>query len=119
MRVLDGASPENRLRWHAVDLPGVRFSTAIATDGANVNLAWLPSDDLVGRTVAETDWERFPQSRNGDIVVFRKEPHGVVPQPRRPGELTVVFFATFYKNQAEADRYEHHDGHQARGACDG
>jgi hypothetical protein len=124
MRVIDGSFPENRLRWHAVNLPGVRFSTAIATDGAQTNLAWLPDDELVGYRVGDTDWEQFPQSANGDIIVFTTEPHGVLPQPARPGELTVVFFVTLYKSQAEADLYEHHNGHQSRGgarskACDG
>ena len=119
LRVIDGATPENQLRWHSVDLPGVRFSTTITTDGAKANLAWLPDEELVGRKVADTDWRQFHQSENGDIVVFRREPHGVVPQSARPGELTAVFFATFYKNKAEADRYEHHGGHQSRKVCDG
>jgi hypothetical protein len=107
MRVIDGAKPENYMVWH-VDNPdgAVRFHTAIATDDAKVNLAWLQDADLIGAPVERT-WQtaRFVQPANGVIVKFTTEPHGVLPQDPRPGHLTAIFFATLYRTRAEADLY--------------
>lgn len=109
-RVIDGAHAHNDLAWHIDNNPcGVRFQTAISTDGAPVNLAWLEDRDHIGQPVADTyEQARYWQPDNGVIVCFRRQPHGVLPQPERPGELTVVFFATLYPTRADADLYTTH-----------
>lgn len=105
MRVIDGGSPENYMKWHIDNQDGAtRFHTAISTDGARVNLAW-PAEELVGRKVTDTEWQSAMQPGNGEICVFTTEPHGVLPQPDRTGELTAIFFATLYPNRAAADLY--------------
>jgi hypothetical protein len=105
-RVLAGARPENYMRWHRDNEDGgVRFHAAVATDGARVPLAWPSDPTWVGRKVTDTPWEQAHQPANGDIAMFTTEPHGVVPQPERPGEVTVIFFATLYRSRADADLY--------------
>jgi hypothetical protein len=82
---------------------GTRFSTAVATDDARVNLAFTDSPDWVRCQVVHTDWEQADQPANGDIAVFTTEPHGVLPQSVRPGEQTAVFFTTLYTSKEAAD----------------
>jgi len=107
MRVIDGANPENYMKWHVDNEDGgLRFHTAISTDGAKVNLAWPQDESLVGQPVENTDWQQAAhQPDNGVIVGFTTQPHGVLPQPSRPGEKTAIFFATLYKERSAADLY--------------
>jgi hypothetical protein len=118
VRVVDGGRPENYMSWHVDNEDGgVRFATSIATDEACVNLAWPADASEVGVPVEATDWGRAVQPANGRICVFTTEPHGVVPQPVRPGERTANFFATFYPSRAVADLWSTNNtataGHQA------
>lgn len=104
MRVIDGAMPENDMRWHTDNADGgVRFHTAIATDDARVNLAYPPDVSDVGMKVLDTNWQTAWQPDNGVVVVFTTEPHGVLPQWPRPGQRTIVFFATLYESREVAD----------------
>lgn len=107
LRVLDGAQPENYMLWHVDNLDGgVRFTTTLATDGACAQLAWLLDPELLDEPV-ETTYQSAPwvQPPNGTLVEFTTEPHGVLPQVERPGELTVILFATLYKSREAADLY--------------
>jgi len=106
MRVIDGERPQNEMAWHVDNQDGgTRFSTAISTDDAKVNLAWAGDQNLAGQKVTHTDWHSEFQPDNGAIAVFTTEVHGVIPQPQRPGQLTAVFFSTLYKDRATADLY--------------
>lgn len=106
MRVIDGENPQNEMAWHIDNQDGgTRFSTALATDDARVNLAWTSDTSMVGAKVAKTRWEDEFQPDNNVIVVFTVEPHGVLPQPERRGERTAVFFSTLYKDRKTADLY--------------
>lgn len=106
LRVIDGAHPENYMRWHIDNQDGgVRFHTAISTDGTPVNLAWPEDQSFVGQPVEDTEWGEAYQPDNGVIVGFTTEPHGVLPLPERPGEKTAIFFATMYDNREQADLY--------------
>ena len=105
MRIIEGSAPENYMKWHVDNEDGgVRFHTAIATDNAKVNLAW-PDPSWVGQKVTDTEWTAASQPENGVIVAFTTEPHGVLPQPARPGEKTAVFFVTLYASREMADLY--------------
>lgn len=107
LRVIDGGAPENYMNWHVDNEDGgVRFHTAIATDDARVNLAWPKSDDVANQPVEET-WNdvEYDQPANGELVAFTTELHGVLPQLPRPGEATIVFFATLYTSREAADLY--------------
>lgn len=106
MRVIDGRSPENYMKWHVDNPDGAnRFHTAVSTDGSAVNLAWPEDESLIGHRVDETDWSEAYQPNNGVIVGFTTEPHGVLPQAERPGQATAIYFATLYQNRQDADLY--------------
>jgi hypothetical protein len=106
MRIIDAGHPENYMHWHRDNQDGgVRFHTAISTDGAQVCLAWATSDEWEGRPVAETPWRTARLPINGEVTVFTTELHGVLPLPPRPGELTAVFFVTLYADRETADLY--------------
>lgn len=106
MRVIDASNPENYMCWHIDNQDGgVRFSTAISTDGVGVNLAWPDDPSVVGKKVIDTDYRLSTQPDNGDIVVFTTEPHGVLPLQPRLGERTAVFFVTMYESREKADLY--------------
>lgn len=110
VRVIDGAAPENYMAWH-VDNPdqAERYHLTLATDGAPVHLAFLDpaaGAELVGQPVESThQLASYRQPPNGTLVRFTTEPHGVLPQPARPGAKTIIFFATLYRNRQEADLY--------------
>lgn len=107
LRVVDAGRPENYMLWHAdCEDGGVRFHAALATDGRPVTLAWPDDPALVGQPVEATCREAlWLQPPNGTLCRFTTEPHGVLPQPARPGERTVVLFTTLYRTRAAADLY--------------
>lgn len=109
LRVIDVTTPQVTQRWHTDnDDSGVRFTTAIASDGWPVNLAFLHDDDRVGEPVnAAHPHAQYP---NGWTMVFRREPHGALPSPPRPGQRTAVFFATLYPSRRDLDLYTNHCG---------
>lgn len=99
LRIVD-ASTTFRQLWHIDnDDGGVRFTTAVATDGHPVNMAFLDDHDRVGCPVDPAD--SHSQHRDGTVRMFRREPHGALPAPPRPGALTAVFFATLYPSAAD------------------
>lgn len=103
MRIIDAGEPENHLAWHT-DNPdgGIRFTTAVSTDGADVNLAFAkPGQPWLGRKVEDTRFWEAHQPKNGEIVWFTTQAHGVIPQPPRPGERTAVFFVTLYDTRED------------------
>jgi hypothetical protein len=87
LRVIDAGEPENYMVEHVDnEHGGVRFTTAVATDDYPVNMVF--GDE---------------QPPNGHLVMFTTEPHRVRKQYPRPGEKTVVFFATLNSSREAAD----------------
>jgi hypothetical protein len=106
LRVVDAAQPDSGMRWHR-DLTegGVRFTTAVSSDDYPVNLGFLRDDarGFVDRPCVGTPSWRFDQPANGDIAVFRTEPHGALPRVVNHGARTAVFFATLWHTRDDVD----------------
>lgn len=109
LRVIDAEYPCPRMRWHVDnDEHGVRFTTAIASDGWPVNMAFLDDERFVGDPVDVS--HPYTQYPNGHTCVFRREPHGALPTVVRPGARTAVFFATLYPSRRVADLHTDNGG---------
>lgn len=105
LRVVDGAHPENYMRWHRDNQTdgGLRFATAIATDHAPVHFLFTTREEWIGLEVADTPWMTAELIDPGIITAFREDIHGVRPLPPRPGHKTAVMFCTLHPDRTCAD----------------
>ena len=105
LRIIDAGEPENYMRWHRDNVHdgGLRFSTAIATDGAPVNMLFTTREEWVGLEVMHTRWRTAEVVDPGVIAAFSNDIHGVRPQNPRPGQRTAVFFTTLHASREAAD----------------